>query len=684
MAAGVGQGAVHTWKGGSGLWDDDAKWTNGVPSEGADVVIATGTVFLTNVTARLNSLEMKGGTLFFSNSWDACVVASDIWIRGAATVRHQTNYASTTNAFGEWPVNSRIYFVCTNFFLSGTINADVSGWVSRVGTYPAAGPGGGRDSRAGAGYGGYGGNAADGGGDPYGSITEPSLPGSAGAYDGGTAAGGTGGGAVRIESHGGTVVVNGTISANGNIGGSIRGGGSGGSIWISCRVFAATGGTIRAIGGDTGYSGGSGAGGSGGRIAIHYDPVAQASAPPVDIRLLASRGALYSGYTADLGSIYLPDAQLLPEVITGVEGQIYGPTSWTPNSLVVSNVRVRFAEKHFVLSVSNHIVVIGSNGRLEMGGGSLLDRSLGGYLSYTPEMQGEGSGTTMLGRVVYSEASSILRCGGDLIVTNGAFLRVFSGPTNDAVPIGALVEVGGDIRVYHTSWILPVSNPTNGGSPLFRAQNIIVGLPPTGTNCGFWAVQGGFRGGGGNRQKGYGPGGGGDQGGGGYGGRGGHPTTGGPAYGVSNAPVHCGSGGGREGTTTRYAYAGGSGGGLIWLEITNRLVLYGQLNATGGIGTDPDGGARRPGAGAGGGIWVQCRRIEGTGAFWADGGRARTTYTCGSGGGGRIAVIGPKRADFGGTLSAQGGRAKTGYEGDAGTIYWEERPAMTGTIISIR
>ncbi len=255
--------------------------------------------FLTQVTARLNSLEMKGGTLFFSNNWDACVIASDIWIREGSTVRHQANYAAATNAFGEWPVNSRIYIICTNFFLGGTVNADVSGWVSRGFELPAAGPGGGRANRAGAGHGGYGGNASDGGGEEYGQIEEPVLPGSAGAPDG-TTPGGAGGGAVRIESHGGTVTINGTVSANGNTSGNIRGGGSGGSIWISCRVFAATGGIIRAIGGwrAGAYCLYCGSGG-GGRIAVIGPKRSDFNGA-----LSVQPGRAKEGYEGEEGTIY--------------------------------------------------------------------------------------------------------------------------------------------------------------------------------------------------------------------------------------------------------------------------------------------------------------------------------------------------------------------------------------------
>ena len=95
----------------------------------------------------------------------------------------------------------------------------------------------------------------------YGSETAPVALGSGGAYEGGWAWGGNGGGRVDIEA--GQVIVNGSILANGTDG-SWGGGGSGGSIWLrTAGGFQGTG-VIQAQGGGT-YNGGVG---GGGRIAV--------------------------------------------------------------------------------------------------------------------------------------------------------------------------------------------------------------------------------------------------------------------------------------------------------------------------------------------------------------------------------------------------------------------------------
>ncbi len=664
--------AVWVAPGGVSNWFDSANWAGGfLPVEGNDVVIAGAgvTVLLTDTTPVLNSLTMSGGTLIFSNQ-EAAVRASNVWIRGGI-VRHAAN--SDTNGADGWQVDGRVLFQCTNFFLSGVINVDGRGWGSPgsgSSTTRSYGPGAGA-YRAGGGYGGFGGNAGDNGGDVYGTATEPAQPGSGGGPDTSTA-GGSGGGLVRIDAAG-TATINGTISANGST--SVRGAGSGGGIWISCRVFAATNATIRANGGGAGSS--AGGGGGGGRIAICYDPSAQAVAAPVQATITASRGLVTSSgyYHGDIGTIYVPDAALLGERLNSIEGQICGPSFWGPTNLAVSNVWVRFAQDGFTLAVSNNLTVEGSSGRLEMGGGYIMPRARGGWVIYSHSM--DGSGTVMLGQRLYSEAASTLTCGGKLTLTNGGWMRVYSGPTNEPSGYGALVDVKGDASIHANSWVFPVSNPTNGGSPLFRMKNLTIASG----NSGFNAIQSGYSGGGGSRQNGYGPGGGGSSAGGGYGGAGGN--SGGGTYGSSNAPVHPGSGGGREGATTTYAAAGGAGGGLIRLEISDLLVLNGTLDATGGIGQDD--GARRAGTGAGGGIYLRSRRLRGGGVLAANGARVPyITQNIGSGGGGRIAVIGPPTNDFTGALSVNPGAAKAGYAGATGTIVWVQAPAAKGMTLIVR
>jgi hypothetical protein len=557
---------------------------------------------------------------------------------------------------------------------SGSINADTAGFgpgrttVSGEGGFGQGGGG----SRAGGGYGGFGGNYANLGGLPYGDFQAPRQPGSGGGNTTGASAG-PGGGLIWIEAAG-WIRVDGTLTANGgtSANGSNSGGGSGGGIHLTCQSFASAGGTISANGA-TPTDNNTGSGG-GGRISIEYDPVAQAAADPVNVTLLASAGsALYLG---DLGTVYLPDSQLLRENMN-VEGQIMGFPSWNPNELQVNNRRTRFVEDGFALAVSNNLTIDGASALLELGGGYIFPRG-----SYWDKVNGETPGDYhLVGLIKYSATTSSLTCGGSLVLTNGGDMGIYSGPTNTSGGCGALVDIEGDMTIGANSWIFPMSNPTNGGSALFRMKNLTI---PSG-NAGFNAYQGGFAGGGGSRATGYGPGGAtaANQGGG-YGGVGG-TTSGsvipGATYGSSNAPIDPGSGGGRSATTTTYLNSGGAGGGLIRLEIVETLLLEGQLRANGRYGSE----TRYSGGGSGGGIYVRCKTISGGGSLTANGGSGYDGPSDGaSGGGGRIAVSSVYSNGWTGSATVNPGTANVTMLGATGTVVWVQAVIAKGTIINIR
>lgn len=121
----------------------------------------------------------------------------------------------------------------------------------------------------GGGHGGPGGNGNPGGGNAagggsYGSITEPTTPGSKGG-----GSGGAGGGTIRLAIAG-TLSLGGTLSADGDkavVYWSAGGGGAGGGIWITADNLTGSG-AVTADGGDGDTFGAVGGGGGGGRIAI--------------------------------------------------------------------------------------------------------------------------------------------------------------------------------------------------------------------------------------------------------------------------------------------------------------------------------------------------------------------------------------------------------------------------------
>jgi hypothetical protein len=121
-------------------------------------------------------------------------------------------------------------------------------------------------SGSGGGHGGVGGaSAAFAGGQAYGSVSKPRLPGSGGGSTA-RARGGNGGAALRLDV-GGTTTINGSISCSGESAPTVNpgaGGGAGGSIVIRTPRLVGSG-QILADGGGTNNPGG---GGAGGRIAI--------------------------------------------------------------------------------------------------------------------------------------------------------------------------------------------------------------------------------------------------------------------------------------------------------------------------------------------------------------------------------------------------------------------------------
>lgn len=124
----------------------------------------------------------------------------------------------------------------------------------------SGGSGGGHGSRGGA-------NSANTkGGDPFGTIYEPDMPGSPGGNGSIAGSGGNGGGAILITSD--YLLNDGYITANGGNGATSTGagGGSGGSVLLKVRRELKGSGVISANGGVGDGGGGCGAGG---RIAIH-------------------------------------------------------------------------------------------------------------------------------------------------------------------------------------------------------------------------------------------------------------------------------------------------------------------------------------------------------------------------------------------------------------------------------
>jgi hypothetical protein len=268
--------------------------------------------------------------------------------------------------------------------------------------------------------------------------------------------------------------------------------------------------------------------------------------------------------------------------------------------------------------------------------------------------------------------------GGNLQLSSNTALVIYSASTNSSVTgYGALVDVTGDITLGSNAWIYPWCNPTNGGGVFIKAKNVTIPA-----SAGIGADLAGFKSANGcgpglvsappNRSCG----------GGGYGGNGGTgkrvDSTGGTAYGSSNAPIQPGSGGGTYSNVTMGLAGvdyGGWGGGSIRIQARGTITLNGTLT-TRGQGLGFFGSSSSSGGGAGGGIYLACRTIAGlgTGALIAKGGDANPYLSSsdgsGGGGGGRIAV-----------WRVYGETSVVSCAVDGGTGYVSAASSQPGTIV---
>jgi hypothetical protein len=608
------------------------------------------------------------------------------------------------------------------------------------------GPGAPKDASAsgnnpGGGYGGQGGRTAWArGGASYGDSTHPFVAGSGGAGGsaGAYANGGYGGGLIHVEVAE-TVMVDGSILANGQDSPhGYAGTGSGGGIYIACKRFkGSTNGTVQAKGGvATGGQTAASGGGGGGRIAVVYDSGEQALlATQPKVTFNAAGGNMAANYFAiepyarwaqgRPGSLYFTDSQFFDLArIHGGEIMVPGVSSWSTTTLNAGDGLIAFPTG-FNLTLSQNLNVTGGGGielsnsvlniagdfiinsdrrgTVYLNGGPNQQINLGGSISITQgrldvdlqaatnlSLQVPGSISINAGNLlVHANPTNAcsLSVSNNLSLTNGALAYLYSAATNGITVCGLQVAVAGTIGVSPRSWIYTYSHYTNGGSVHFQAANVTVA-----TNAGFDATGKGF--GGGvkdvNGSRGYGPGT--PQGApesmqnaaAGYGGEGGRSAarSGGPTYGNSNAPIHPGSGGPSTITYGNAGAGGGYGGGLIYIEAADTVLVDGSLLAN---GVAPAVWSYS-GSGSGGGIYINCKEIRGasTGLLRANGGvnTGGQNGGGGGGGGGRIAVwYKVATNNWLGTALANGG---TGVytNGAHGTVVFYQKPP-TGTLIMV-
>ncbi|MDD5707591.1 MAG: hypothetical protein PHR35_16845, partial [Kiritimatiellae bacterium] len=466
---GVTAASAATWIGtGTGDWNVPSNWDPAsVPTTGDTVVIANdnASVLLTNAVGYFDSLLLSNKvTLVFSN-WVTSLSAGNITIATNAAMQCSGPY--TNNA-----MSNRVYLVCTNLAIhpGGRIDVNELGYAgggpNTVEGQYAAGNGPGHWTRSSV-YGGMSKAALL----PVGSATNAEFAGS-GATAGYhvSSRGGHGGGAVRIEAID-RVDISGSITANGGapVGTQTHASsGTGGGIYIACRVISGTNGRVEAKGG-TGATGvGVGQVGTGGRIAVHYSPAAQSDEPLPQIAFNCSRGVTSPGNDriAEAGTVYFTDDRFVVDAINNkrLAGQIVlgGGDSLSTDNLTVDNVWVGFQRNDFRLTVSNNLLVKGPEGRFEIGGATYAWR--GGY------PWGSWSAKRFSG-----SSCPILSVGGNLVLTNGASLCVYSGMNAaTSTSYGALIAVGDTLAVHTGSYVNIDACPTNSSRPFFQLGSLLV------------------------------------------------------------------------------------------------------------------------------------------------------------------------------------------------------------------
>ena len=665
------------WTGAAGgRWGDAANWSIGaVPDENYDVMLTNASVVVDEAITPVHALTVGNGseaaTITVSNA-NSTITAHYITIANKGVITCAGPFTNETQM-------SRVHLVCTNLAIvaGGKIDVTQKGWSGGlwmfVGdkntavSYFGFGPGAGGYAGISGGYPGYSGAWHGGRGSSYwllsntqkviyGDAVHPETAGSGGDMPigwGGEIArsrGWSGGGVVRIEASG-SVTVNGSVLADGggsnNNGGSRETYGSGGSIWITCKAISGSG-TVRAAGGSGGdprYPVGywrqltqnftdlkNGFPGGGGRVAIDYDPGAQAAATVDGLLISAAAGEHYSGYSslatrdvwedaAESGTLHFSDTAFVKRLFgKGLSGRVVGLTSLAfDGDLEFKRGFFQPMEEGFTLTVAGNLVVTGAAARLEVGGVCMTN------LSSRPTIWG---GTQLNSLVV----------GGDFTVVGGGSFAIRAAETNALMDWGAEVRVSGAMTVGTNGHVYASSDGKNLGSPRFLVGSLTVAKGGV--------LSASHRGGLGTHSDttrrnlglptpdyGYGPGGGYLSGAAGHGGRGGWSgTVGGQLYDKSGAvyddewfPVFPGSGGGTDiGKASAYG-AGGTGGGIVHVTASGPIIVDGEVSSDGGMDAYySSGNMYRFGAGSGGTVFL-------LGESFAGGAQAKITAKGGDG-----------------------------------------------------
>jgi len=615
------------------------------------------------VSVNCNIINVTNGSTLTINASGIVLNATSIYIENGSTLTHTNNSDSMVYTLNVSAVNLSID--STSF-----INVSGKGFIG--GTSAGAsgtGPGGGgSDSANAGGGGGYGGQGGCGdvcadanGGEDYGSITAPTDIGSGGGGGDAGTNGGAGAGAIFLNITD-KIIIEGNIIAIGEKGTDgtsasavdAAGGGSGGSVYIIAGVFNGSG-SIDSSGGDGGVDVGSSidaGGGGGGRIALYYTT-------NEFIGNVTAYGGFGTGSALDggAGTIY-----------EKLDSETYG-------NLIIDN---------------NDMDLWYDNSNDGFGMGRTPINATYNFNNLTIKNFGnliiEDNANVTYVNLNWTDNGVITDNGG----SNGNFTLFISG-SDLAVPLNARL-VANTYRNYSTVEIN--GTLTHSGPQTTYRYSINISAVNFTLNGVINTSAKGFIGGTTDGVSGTGDGGGGSDslnagGGGGYGGQGGcgdvcADANGGEDYGSITAPTDIGSGGGGGDGGTN----GGVGGGAIFLNITDKIIVNGTIDASGEKGTDGTSASAvdAAGGGSGGSVYIIAGVFNGTGNINSSGGAGGvdvgSSVEGGGGGGGRIALYYNTSSFTGNVLVSGGSVTGSAVAGNLGTFFRCADPLMSCSGIS--
>jgi hypothetical protein len=639
--------------------------SNGTPLPGT--LVTTGNIILDGSQAKFEgNLKVEEMTLIDATlSINGILEVDRLNMQNGSRVTHSSATSSTTYSL-EIKANEITIDESSNIDVTGC--GYLGGWQgdnkNNIGRTLENTREGGSDTYSGGGYGGYGGKYTDtsnktyNSNNIYGSIDNPSDPGSGGGGINENVRGGCGGGVITI--HAAEIVNNGSILSNGQD--KAYGAGSGGSIKINTGILNGSG-MISANGGSSSNY----AAGGGGRIALFYE-----DASGFNLANIKAYGGKYtpggnSSLNASAGTVYLKqtnqEAQLIinnnntittyreifpvigPGVITDLSETVLTDADayYMTDSLIGMELipDINNKEQTFTIidNYKNTIKIDPADGNLftatakgkTYGGIAVFD----GHLKITNTTVSTINGEARLGNLSVLEGSRLKPPA--VTATSEYYLSL---------------NVPGKIIVDATSYIEAIGLGYLGGK--VSGSTYIPGYTLGNTTTG-----GSTRNSGGS-----------------YGGLGGQDSTYAvnSVYGSLYNPRNPGSGGGGNGGIA----LGGRGGGVIILE-AGEIQLAGTISVNGG--TDNSGGS-----GSGGSILIKTATLTGSGIITANGGANSSSISSCGGGGGRIAVYYNDASQFDlSKITAYGGKYATGStatkNGGAGTVFLKQSTATYGDLI---